>query len=379
MRRFHDPATGQADAARHCRAVHAARPVPYHRMATLRDAWSARAKPLLTLLAALIAYVVLASVLLVLVVLLLALAPGVNLALGVTSGDPTSPLDVGLALAMGALWLPAGLIAVRIGGWRPIGTLWSVAARARRRLLSSSVPGMLLAAFGIIILAAVAGAVAAGLASPDAAEAGDAVPAGDRSHWGRRLAVVVVVLILAPLQAVGIELALRGCVLQAVGTWTSLPWVAIAAVALLAVIGRDLHPAVLVPAVVLAICCAALAWKSGGLEVPLLFAGSLSILSLIGAAVLSALPGAAGGAGAGISALVGATAAPGTSNAALAAPVAASGQLQAAALAGGLAGACGIVIATVVIMQVIGTRWSVRLNEPVGREVIAPLPQPVAI
>src|SRR5690606_19636861 len=115
----------------------------YHRLATLRSAWSRPAKPLLSLGAALLAYVVLSSVVLVTAVLLLAVMSGANIARGVTSGDPTSPLDVGLALAMGAMWLPAGIVGVRVGGWRPLGTAWSVAARLRadRSLLLAGAGG----------------------------------------------------------------------------------------------------------------------------------------------------------------------------------------------------------------------------------------------
>src|SRR5699024_8933843 len=65
----------------------------YHRLATLRPEWASRSKPLLAVLATFIAYVVLASVLLVGSILALALLPGVNIALGIISGDPTSPLD----------------------------------------------------------------------------------------------------------------------------------------------------------------------------------------------------------------------------------------------------------------------------------------------
>ena len=67
----------------------------YHRLATLRPAWSRPAKPLLSLGAALLAYVVLSSVVLVTAVLLLAVVPGVNIARGVTSGDPTSHSSFG--------------------------------------------------------------------------------------------------------------------------------------------------------------------------------------------------------------------------------------------------------------------------------------------
>src|SRR5690625_129112 len=108
---------------------------PFHRMAAVRPAWAGRLRPPLTPLAALGAAVVRVSVVLVLTCLGLALAPGVNVAIGVTSGDPPSALDVTLAPAMGTMWLPAGIIGVRFGGWRPLGTAWSVAARRRRPLL----------------------------------------------------------------------------------------------------------------------------------------------------------------------------------------------------------------------------------------------------
>ena len=79
------------------RLASAEQPTPFHRLATLRPGWSRWHKPLLTLAAAFIAYVVLISVVLVLAILVLALLPGQNVTLGIASGDPTSPLDVTLA------------------------------------------------------------------------------------------------------------------------------------------------------------------------------------------------------------------------------------------------------------------------------------------
>ncbi|WP_341854288.1 hypothetical protein [Brachybacterium sp. GPGPB12] len=116
---------------------------------------------------------------------LLAVVPGVNIARGVTSGDPTSPLDVGLALAMGAMWAPAGIVGVRVGGWRPLGTAWSVAARLRpdRPLLIAGAGGGL----AVVVLAALAGMLAG---APDAAGSGASIP--------RLLLVVPLVLVLAP-------------------------------------------------------------------------------------------------------------------------------------------------------------------------------------
>ena len=369
MRRLIDPATGRSDAARRCRALHAAKPVPYHRMATLRPEWTARSRVLLTVLAALLAYVIMASALLVVTVLLLALIPGLSITLGVASGDPTSALDVGLALAMGALWLPAGLIAVRFGGWRPAPTAWSVACGLRRRMMLGGAPGMLLGALVVVVAAAGAGTVSGRLEIPVAAAAvKEDAPRGA----GRRVAVIVVALLLAPLQAVGMELALRGVVLQALGARFAGPWPGVVVTALLALVGRDLHPAVLVPAVVLALCAAVLTWKSGGIEVPVLLTGGVMLFALIGAALLAGTS-----AGAGLSAMVGATAAPGTSAAALTeAAAAAPGD---AALVGGLAGSLALLAVTAVVMQIIGTRESVRFLEPVGREATEGMPPALAV
>ena len=183
---------------------------PYHRLATLRPAWARPSKALLSLGAAFLAYMVLSSVVLVLAVLMLAVLPGVNSAGGVTSGDPTSPLDVGLALVMGAMWLPAGIVGVRVGGWRPLGTAWSVAARLRRDrapLLAGVGAGLV-----TVVVAALAGVLSGGADATAAADAASAVT-GPAASMPQLLLVVLLVVVLAPLQAVGLELALRGVVL----------------------------------------------------------------------------------------------------------------------------------------------------------------------
>ncbi|GAA4521149.1 CAAX amino protease [Brachybacterium paraconglomeratum] len=354
------------------------RPRPYHRLATLRPEWSARARPLLTVLAAFIAYVVLASVVLVLTILVLALAPGVNIAIGVTSGDPTSPLDTVLALLMGAMWLPAGIVGVRIGGWRPLGTAWSVAARLRRELLRPLGVWMAAGALVTVAIAAVAGLLAS-----------SAEPAGAAADGGapllQLLLVVVIVLVLAPLQAVGLELTLRGVILQAVGTWLRSPVIPFVAVAGISLIGRQLTPAVVIPALALALAAAVLAWKSGGLELPII----LTLTTTAGSLIVSAL--AAGtGAGAGASALSAAVAAPGTSAAALADHGAAAGHdelasagafagLEDAALAGGVSSAVAVLLLTVLLVGLISRREGLALLEPVGRPADDPVPGPVLV
>ncbi|WP_422116293.1 CAAX protease [Brachybacterium sp. UNK5269] len=335
------------------------RPVPYHRLATLRPAWAAGAKPLLTIAAAFVAYVVLASVVLVLTILVLAVMPGVNVAIGVTSGDPTSPLDVVLALVMGAMWLPAGIIGVRVGGWRPLGTAWSVAARLRRERLGALAGGGAAMAIVVVAVAAIAGALAGtdGAAAPGAASA------------PQLLLVTLLLLGLAPLQAAGLELALRGVVMQALGSWLRSPLLPILAATAVALIGRELSVPVALPALALALAAAVLAWKSGGLELPIVLTATVTLASHL----VSAL-GAGTAAGAGAAALNAGAAAPGTSAAALAATAAEAG---AASLAGGIGGAVALLLLTAVMVVLISRREGVALREPVGRPAAELAPEPV--
>lgn len=338
----------------------ATRPVPYHRLATLRPAWSTGAKPLLTIAAAVVAYVVLASVVLVMTILVLAVMPGVNVAIGVTSGDPTSPLDVVLALAMGAMWLPAGIIGVRVGGWRPLGTAWSVAARLRRERLGARAGWGATMAIVAVAVAAIAGALA-GPGGAVAADAGASAP--------RLLLVTLLLLVLGPLQAAGLELALRGVVMQALGSWLRSPLLPILAAAAVALIGRELSAPVVLPALALALAAAVLAWKTGGLELPIALTASVTIASHL----VSALGGGTA-AGAGAAALNAGAAAPGTSAAALATTASQAGS---AALAGGIGAAGTLVLLTAVTVALISRREGIGLLEPVGRPAAEPAPEPV--
>ena len=331
----------------------------YHRLATLRSAWSRPAKPLLSLGAALLAYVVLSSVVLVTAVLLLAVMPGANIARGVTSGDPTSPLDVGLALAMGAMWLPAGIVGVRVGGWRPVGTAWSIAAQLRRDR------SLLLAGIGAGAVVAAAAAIAGALTGTvgTAAEPSASVP--------QLLLVTLLALVLAPLQAIGLELSLRGTVMQALGTWLRSPVLPVLAGTAVMLIGRDLTPAVLLPALALGLSAGVLAWKTGGLELPIALTTTLAVLAHLAGAF-----GAGSGAGAGVGAVGAAAAAPGTSAAALSVPAAA---VPEAALAGGITGAIALLLLTGLLVVWIGRREGVRLLEPVARPAGLEAPAPVHI
>ncbi|MEE1650121.1 CAAX protease [Brachybacterium sp. J144] len=338
---------------------------PYPLMTRLRPSWSTVPRPLLTVLATLLVYVIGASALLVGTVLLLAVLPGVNVALGVTSGDPASPLDVGLALAMGALWLPAGMVGVRVGGWRPLGTVWSVEARWRRGMLRALGPWVAGGAVLVVAAAAVAGAL---VGPADGSVMGSAAADGSGASVATLLVLAVVVLVLAPLQAAGLELALRGIVLQAAGTWIRSPLAGILAAAAVTLIGRELSAPVLIPALTLALCAAVLAWRSGGLELPIALTTVLTVASLL----VSAL--AAGtGAGAGAAALVAGVSAPGTSGAALA-PADSS-----AALAGGVAAAIALVLVTAVLLVRLGRLEGSSPFIPTTRPAGVEAPAPVAV
>lgn len=336
---------------------------PYHRMARLRPEWSRPVAPVLTLLAALVAYVVLISVVLVLAILLLALAPGVNTALDVTSGDPTSPLDTALALAMGVMWLPAGIVGVRVGGWRPLGTAVSVAARWRRG--AGEVEALWGAAAGLAVVAAavLGGGVLGGGPTADGGTAGGATALAEAGP-GRLALVALLLVVLVPVQTVGLELTLRGAVMQALGTWLRGPLLPLLAASAVMLIGRELTAAVVLPALALGAAAAVLAWKSGGLELPILLTATLTL-----AAQLVAALGAGTAAGAGAGALAAAAAAPGTSSAALPA-----GADPHAALAGGIAASLALLLVTAALVVRISRRAQVRLLQPVGRDAGAPVP-----
>lgn len=228
---------------------------------------------MLTVFVALVAYTVFASLLLVGGVTVLSLLPGTDPDLGKNLGDPTSPLDVFFQLAFAILALPAALLGVRIGGWRPTESLWSVAARFRWDLLRVRGP------VTILVLAVVA---AVPLLTGDLRPVAD-VPAG------RLVAVVALILVLAPLQAVGEELAFRGLGQQAIGTWLRSPVWAILIPVPLALIGRGYSGEAPLNAAVLGLCAGFLAWKTGGLEPPILphlaVEGTTSIAAAFGGPV----------------------------------------------------------------------------------------------
>src|SRR5699024_11653069 len=126
--------------------------------------------------------------------------------------------------------------------WRPLGTAWSVAARWRRPLLRSL--GLWAVAMGAVVVAAaaLAGAVT-GADGGGAADSGASVP--------QLLLVGLVVLVLGPLQAAGLELTLRGAVVQALGSWLGSPLLSMLAGSAVMLIGPVPSAAVVLTVLVL--------------------------------------------------------------------------------------------------------------------------------
>jgi hypothetical protein len=113
--------------------------VPYHRLARAHPSYRWW-RPVLTLLVTAVTW----SLLLIALVVTAMVASALHPALGVridAAMDPSAPLDIHdplaalLALGLLALGLPAALLGVRVGGWRPAGSVSSVIGRVRWALL----------------------------------------------------------------------------------------------------------------------------------------------------------------------------------------------------------------------------------------------------
>ncbi|MFC0674397.1 CPBP family glutamic-type intramembrane protease [Brachybacterium hainanense] len=251
----------------------------YPRLAHLRAPWSRWWRPLLAIGVAILAYVVLAQILVVAVVLVLPLLPGTDPELGMALGDPASPLDVTMALLMGALWWPSALLGVRVGGWRPARWLWSVTGAFRTGLLRAAA----LPVLGASLLGTVLVTLLVALLDPS--------PGASPSATGPALAAAVLATVLGTAKAIGAELALRGLALQAVGTWLRSPWLTVPVATLLALPAAEPTAPGLLIAAAMGLACGYLAWRSGGLELPILLSASLTVSGGLVAAVMRILEG----------------------------------------------------------------------------------------
>ena len=167
--------------------------------------------------------------------------------------DATSPVTMLINNLILAALIPAALVATRVGHWRPMGALWSVAGRLRWRWLGLASLVTLVVWGGYLVLMWVL----------DGGEVGNRP-----DHWPWLL---VITLLTTPLQAAGEEVAFRGGLLQGVGAWIKNPVVALVvgmvlSTALFALAHMSLDPWILLDLGAMAAACCYLTWRTGGLE-----------------------------------------------------------------------------------------------------------------
>lgn len=233
-------------------SVPPAGPLAYHRAARLlphRHHWW---RPLVAVAVAAVVYVM--SCVQLMVPLLVAGEISPAFAVSETLADPLNPVDQLLGLGMLALLVPAVLIG-SVAGYGRAGIALSVTGRFRWGLLGR-------AALVVVPVYVVINLVGNLILERDAI----VVPplgAGVLLAW-------LIALVLSPLQCAGEELAFRALPMQALGTWLRRPVLGILLPVPLFVLGHGYDWLGQVHLAVFAIAMGALAWKTGGLEIPIL-------------------------------------------------------------------------------------------------------------
>lgn len=177
-----------------------------------------------------------------------------SLAVSETLSDPMNPLDQLLGLGMLALLVPAVLVGA-LAGYGRAGIALSGGGRIRWRLMGRAalvvVPVYLLVNSVLKLLLEREGIAVPQLTVPVLLA------------WG-------IPLLLVPLQCAGEELAFRALPMQALGTWARLPWWGILVPVPLFVLGHGYNWVGQIDIALFAVVMGLLAWKTGGLEIPIL-------------------------------------------------------------------------------------------------------------
>ena len=174
--------------------------------------------------------------------------------------DTQRPISVLVSMVSIIIMLPAVLLAMLVMGMRPIGRIWSVAARMRWGLL-----GRLLGVSVLAIVVMNLVGIGVGLLFEPAT---DAAAATSDTGFDARAALLsmLLVLFLVPLQSTAEEVVFRGLFMQVLGAWIRSPWFAI----LIPSIGfASLHIYDiwgLLAVGLLGAVSAWLTWRTGGLE-----------------------------------------------------------------------------------------------------------------
>lgn len=231
-------------------------PLPYHRLARLTPSSARWWRPLLVvLLAAVLAGVGFVAVLVV--IFLAGIIPGLPHPTEELE-DPRNPMDMVFSLGLLAIGVPAVALAARWAGRRrgdAAGTLHSVAGRFRWGLLARAAT-IVLPVFALVNLATFL------LMPPDDVSA---PPMG-----ASLIAVYAVIVLVTPLQCAAEEYVFRALPQQLLGTWLRSPAWGILLPIPLFVLGHEYGWVGQIDIAVFALCMGLLAWKTGGIELPIL-------------------------------------------------------------------------------------------------------------
>lgn len=224
-------------------AAQEALPRPYvHQLRGPHHRWW---RPIATILLTLLLWLVFAGLLSTVFALTGGMPEGETFELGVGTN-----LWMNLVLASG---IPAGMIATRIGAWRPMGRLFSVTGRLRWRWLLEAMAWM--TPLWVVYLSIswfVFGQ--------------EVLPRPEQ--W---VGLLIVNALTTPLQAAGEEVLFRGVLVQSIGAWIRSPrvalWVTMAlSFVLFAAAHGSMDPWIWIDIGSLAIVGCWLAWRTGGLE-----------------------------------------------------------------------------------------------------------------
>ncbi|GAB2977829.1 lysostaphin resistance A-like protein [Frigoribacterium salinisoli] len=220
-------------------------------------------KPLVVLVLAVAAYLVLSTVVVVGVAVVVGAVAGpdeLQRLRAALADDPLAaadPLVMTVSLGSIAVMLPSVLLATRLVGRGAPGRLWSVTGRIRWRWLLRCVP----AGLAFVVLSV-------GLSSVVLpALLGEPLSPGPVTTPPATLAVsALVIVLLVPLQATGEEVAFRGLAAQALGAW--LPWAAVAIVlpTVAFALAHDYNAWGVLDVAVFGVGAAVVTWRTGGLE-----------------------------------------------------------------------------------------------------------------
>lgn len=254
-------------------------PAPFHRLYRTSPGY-AWWRPLVAVVLFAV-FGVVASLLLAIVWLVLAIVTGQLDLLGAASGpglqddliarmsDVSNPLSLFLLLASIAVLLPLVQLSMLCVGLRPVGMRHSVTFRLRWRwMLVCAIPAL------VVTL------VSVGVSFVPLAF-GEPLPAPVPVESGTLVLLLAMIVVLAPLQSAAEEYIFRGLAMQVIGSWVRPVWVAIVVSTVIFTIGHTQYELWgMLSVAVMGAGFAIVTWRTGGLEASIALHVVNNVLSL---------------------------------------------------------------------------------------------------